>query len=114
MDRDQWIGRYQAGLGGCSGCKQILVIYDRFQTFTFAPTKVFTINSQYIIPGPLGEGQTIYWKVWPYNESRTGAMYSATQNFKVGEGTGINEIRDIQEYVLSPNPVANNMPSHWK
>jgi hypothetical protein len=37
-------------------------------------------------------------------------MYSATQNFKVGEGTGINEISNIREYVLSPNPAAGNEP----
>lgn len=92
------------------GANKYLVIYDRFQTFTFNPTKVFTLNSQYTIPGPLGEGQTIYWKVWPYNESRTGAMYSATQNFRVGLGSGINEIGDIQDYQLNPNPVASQQP----
>ncbi|HEX5111575.1 MAG TPA: hypothetical protein VFV79_01930 [Saprospiraceae bacterium] len=92
------------------GANRYLIIYDRFQTFTFNPTKVFSNNSTYTIPGPLGLGQTIYWKVWPFNESRTGAMYSATQNFKVGEGTGINEIRDIQDYMLNPNPVANQQP----
>jgi len=92
------------------GANRYLIIYDRFQTFTFNPTKVFSNNSTFTIPGPLGLGQTIYWKVWPYNESRTGAMYSATQNFKVGEGTGINEISNIREYVLSPNPAAGNEP----
>jgi hypothetical protein len=92
------------------GANQYLVIYDRFSTFTFNPTKVIVSASEYTIPGPLGIGQTIYWKVWPYNESQTGAMYSATQNFKVGEGTGINEIRDIQEYMINPNPAINHQP----
>jgi hypothetical protein len=92
------------------GANKYLVIYDRFANFTFNPTKVFTTTSQYVIPGPLTAGQTIYWKVWPYNESQTGAMYSTTQNFKAGEGTGINEITDIQEYVLSPNPVIDQQP----
>ena len=92
------------------GANKYLVIYDRFSNFSFNPTKVFTTNSQYVIPGPLVDGQTFYWKVWPYNESQTGAMYSATQNFQVGEGTGINEIKDIQEYALTPNPVVNQQP----
>jgi len=92
------------------GANKYLIIYDRFANFTFNPTKVFTLNSQYVIPGPLNNGITYYWKVWPYNESRTGAMYSATQNFVAGEGTGINEIRDISEYALSPNPVIGQQP----
>jgi hypothetical protein len=87
------------------GADRYLIIYDRFPNFSFAPTKVFTLNSQYVIPGPLVSGHTIYWKVWPYNESQTGAMYSPAQNFTVGEGVGINEIVDIQDYALKPNPV---------
>jgi hypothetical protein len=92
------------------GATKYLVIYDRFSNFTFNPTKMFTNTSQLVIPGPLVDGQTFYWKVWPFNESQTDAMYSATQNFTVGEGTGINEIKDIQEYALSPNPVINQEP----
>jgi len=92
------------------GANKYLIIYDRFQTFTFNPTKVFSTTSQYVIPGPLTAGQTIYWKVWPYNESQTGAMYSATQNFKVGTGTAVNEIKDITEFGLNPNPVMIDQP----
>lgn len=91
------------------GANRYLVIYDRFASFTFSPVKTIVRQSQLTIPGPLTENVTYYWKVWPYNESQTDAMYSATQNFKVGTGTGVNEITQVQDYALSPNPSADHL-----
>ncbi len=82
-----------------------LLIYDRFASFTFNPVKVIVYASEYTIPDALVDGTKYYWKVWPYNESQTNAMYSATQNFVAGTGVGINEISDVQDFSLSPNPV---------
>lgn len=85
------------------GANRYIVIIDRFQSFTFNPQKYFVDESQLLIDS-LTLLTTYYWKVWPYNETRTCAGYSAVQNFKVGIGTGVNEIGDIEKYVLSPNP----------
>ncbi len=54
--------------------------------------------------------QTYYWKVYPFNESETCAGFSPTQTFKVSGGTGINEISDINDYMLIPNPSIDNAP----
>ncbi|HJW28829.1 MAG TPA: T9SS type A sorting domain-containing protein, partial [Saprospiraceae bacterium] len=91
------------------GANQYLVIYDRFSSFTNNPVKTIVTSSQYTITATLTNGVTYFWKVWPFNESRTGAMYSATQNFKVGTGTGINEIKSVTDYILTPNPVAGHV-----
>ena len=93
------------------GANKYLVKYDRFSSFTFAPVDTIVSSSQFIIPGPLSENVTYFWKVWPYNESQTGAGYSATQSFRAAFGTGVNEITDVTDYTLSPNPVADHVPA---
>lgn len=90
------------------GANKYLVIYDRFQSFTFNPVKVIVSASELLITTALNENTVYYWKVWPYNESKTGAGYSATQNFRAATGTGVNDIREISGYTLHPNPVRNN------
>ncbi|MDQ3016890.1 MAG: zinc-dependent metalloprotease [Bacteroidota bacterium] len=92
------------------GANRYMVLIDRFSSFTFSPQKYFVYSSELTID-ELPLGVTYYWKVWPYNESQTGAGYSQTQNFKVGEGTGVNDISEINDYVLSPNPTANGQES---
>jgi hypothetical protein len=90
------------------GANKYLLIYDRFASFTFNPQKVIVTASEYVIPGPLMLNVTYHWKVWPYNETQTGAMYSPTQNFLVGTGTAVNDISDISDYAVSPNPVSDH------
>lgn len=91
------------------GANKYMVMYDRFASFTFNPVKTIVDESELIIPGPLTDNANYFWKVWPYNETQTGAMYSPTQNFVAGLGTGINEITDIQDYALTPNPVSDHV-----
>jgi len=86
------------------GANRYMVIIDRFASFTFNPQKYFVTESTLTLIDGLTEDKPYYWKVWPYNESQTGAMYSPTQNFIVGTGVGVNEIKEINEYALSPNP----------
>lgn len=90
------------------GANKYLVIYDRFMSFTFNPQKAIVSSSELLITENLSEGATYYWKVWPYNESQTGAGYSATQNFVASTGTAVNNIREINAHALSPNPVRNH------
>lgn len=85
------------------GANKYLVIIDRFASFTFNPQK-FIVDESELTIDELTSMATYYWKVWPYNESQTGAGYSATQNFKVGTGTAVNEIREVETFALTPNP----------
>ena len=93
------------------GANKYLVVYDRFASFTFDPVKTIVSSSELVIAAELELNRTYYWKVWPYNESMTGAGYSAPQNFKVGTGTAVNEIRDISDFALTPNPVKDHIPA---
>ena len=93
------------------GANTYLVIYDRFSSFTFNPVKTIVTASELLITEELTVDKPYYWKVWPYNESMTDAGYSATQNFLTGTGTAVNEIRDISDFALSPNPVIDHIPA---
>lgn len=86
------------------GANKYMILLSRSASFTIDPHKYFTSQSTYTVTEVLTEGITYYWKVWPYNESQTGAMYSPTQTFRAGGGVGVNEIKEISDYVLSPNP----------
>lgn len=90
------------------GATHYLLIIDRFPSFTNNPQKFFVTESEFVIDG-LTPLQLYYWKVWPYNESQTCALYSPTQNFRVGTGVAVNEIKDINNYIVSPNPITSDM-----
>jgi len=91
------------------GANKYIVMYARNASFTVNPVKEIVTESQYLITAQLSENITYYWRVWPYNESMTGAGYSTTQNFVAGTGVGVNEIREITGYALSPNPVTGDI-----
>ncbi len=93
------------------GANRYMVLVDRFASFTFNPQKYFVDESTLTIIDGLTEGIKYYWKVWPYNESQTGALYSPAQNFIVGTGVGVNEIKEINHYSLYPNPVNDDQQS---
>ncbi|MGB3079097.1 MAG: zinc-dependent metalloprotease [Saprospiraceae bacterium] len=93
------------------GANKYMILFAQNNSFTINPHKYFSTSSQLTIDIDLPAGATIYWKVWPYNESQTGAMYSATQTFKVGTGVGVNEIKEINAYTISPNPVSIHQES---
>ena len=90
------------------GATDYLVMVARNSSFSLNVQTFLTTQSQVIIDElPV---QTYYWKVFPFNESRTCAGFSPTQSFKVSGGTGINEIGDINEYMLFPNPSMDKAP----
>jgi hypothetical protein len=47
---------------------------------------------------------TYYWRVWPYNESQTGARWAATQNFHTGEPSAVKTISSVESLEVCPNP----------
>ena len=89
------------------GANKYMILVAQNASFTINAEKYFTTASTLTLEDDLIEGGNYFWKVWPYNESQTGAMYSATQNFRAGGGVGINEIKEINNYSLVPNPVNN-------
>lgn len=93
------------------GANKYMLLLAQNASFTINPKKYFVTASELTIPIDLIAGNLYYWKVWPYNESQTGAGYSAPQNFRVGNGTGINDIKEINDYSLYPNPVNDDRQS---
>jgi hypothetical protein len=73
--------------------------------------RVIVAESQYIVDELAPVGSLFHWKVWPYNESKTDAGFSAPQNFRLGMGTGVNEITDISDYSITPNPALEGQPN---
>lgn len=93
------------------GANRYMILFAQNASFTINSHKYFSTSSTLTIDIDLPVNANIYWKVWPYNESQTGAMYSATQTFKVGSGVGVNEIKEINAYSLAPNPVSLHQES---
>ncbi|MGB4848394.1 MAG: zinc-dependent metalloprotease [Saprospiraceae bacterium] len=93
------------------GANRYMILIAQNNSFTINLHKYFSTSSTVTIDVDLPVGNTFYWKVWPYNETQTAAMYSATQNFKVGSGVGVNEIKEINAYSISPNPVSAHQES---
>ena len=89
------------------GANKYMILVAQNASFSINAEKYFTTASTLTLENDLIEGGNYFWKVWPYNESQTGAMYSATQNFRAGGGVGINEIKEVSNYSLVPNPVNN-------
>ena len=89
------------------GATHYLVVLARNASFTIDPER-FVVEESELTIDALVLGRTYHWKVWPYNQTITDAGFSATQNFVVGEGVGVNDINEINEYVISPNPISND------
>ncbi len=89
-----------------AGANQYLFIVDRFSSFTSAPQRIVVSESN-IVLDELSSGSRYYWKVWPFNESQTGAGWSETQQFIVGTTSAVNEISSVEEFDVYPNPVTD-------
>jgi hypothetical protein len=88
------------------GANQYLFIVDRFSSFTSAPKRTIVTGSS-IVLDELTSGARYYWKVWPFNESQTGAGWSETQSFIVGTTSAVNEISSVESFDVYPNPVTD-------
>jgi Secretion system C-terminal sorting domain len=89
------------------GANQYLFIVDRFSSFTSAPQRIL-VGESGIVLDELKKDVRYFWKVWPFNESQTGAGWSATQSFMVGLTSSVNEISSVEDYNVYPNPVTND------
>ncbi|RLD21929.1 MAG: hypothetical protein DRI69_02715 [Bacteroidetes bacterium] len=88
------------------GANQYLFIVDRFSSFTSAPLRIIVSESSVVLD-ELSSGSRYYWKVWPFNESQTGAGWSETESFIVGTSSAVNEIASVEEFDVFPNPVTD-------
>lgn len=89
-----------------AGANQYLFIVDRFSSFTSAPQR-FVVSESRVELEELSSGSRYYWKVWPFNESQTGAGWSETMSFIVGSTSAVNEIASVEEFDVYPNPVTD-------
>jgi hypothetical protein len=85
------------------GATTYLVIIDRSSTFGLIPRR-FIVNESFLTVTGLSVNLTYYWRVWPYNESQTGARWAATQNFHTGEPSAVKTISSVESLEVFPNP----------
>lgn len=86
------------------GATDYLVIVDRSSSFTFVP-KRFRVQESFLTIDELTPNVNYFWKVWPYNESVTGAGWGPTQTFRTGLSSGVKEISSVNRFDVFPNPV---------
>jgi hypothetical protein len=89
------------------GATHYLVIIDRSATFSFVPRR-FLVNESFLTVTGLAVNINYYWRVWPYNESKTGARWGATQNFHTGEPSAVKTISSVDILDVFPNPAVGS------
>lgn len=93
------------------GATDYLVIVDRSQSFTLLPER-FIVQESFLVIDELTPDRTYYWRLWPYNESRTGAGWAATQFFVTGISAAVPTIPSVERLDVYPNPVASSQSLH--
>jgi hypothetical protein len=83
-----------------------LVIVDRSASFAFIPRR-FIVQESFLTVDGLMPNVNYFWKLWPYNESQTGAGWAATQMFHTGEVSAVETIPSVNALEVFPNPVAS-------
>ena len=82
-----------------------LIIVDRSATFSLVPRRFWASESFLTVDG-LSPNLTYYWRVWPFNESRTGAGWSPSQSFHTGEVSAVSTIHSVSRLDIFPNPLS--------
>ena len=90
-----------------SGANQYLLIVDTDANFSTAPKRYILNKSDHVLQD-LVSATKYFWKVWPFNESQTGAGWADTQSFLTGTSTSVQEIPFIESFNLFPNPVTGD------
>ena len=88
------------------GADQYLLIIDRFSSFTLTPKRYIVDESEFVLED-LEANRTYYWRVWPFNESQTGAGWGETESFLTGVSSGVIQIASVEDFSIFPNPVSN-------
>ncbi len=88
------------------GANQYLVVIDRIGSFTLQPQRYIVTESELELDN-LNPNLRYFWRVWPFNESFTGAGWSATQSFTTGTSTSVQEIASVNDFSIFPNPSTN-------
>jgi hypothetical protein len=86
------------------GATDYLVIVDRSPGFTFGP-KRYIVQQSFLALDALTPNVNYYWRVWPFNESVTGAGWGATENFRTGTASAVEMISSVSRLEVFPNPV---------
>ncbi len=72
-------------------------------------TRVFLTDGQndILIEQPFNPGQEYLWRVYPYNQSSTGAGFSEIFSFFPGEATSVAQLEEVDSFEIIPNLVSN-------
>lgn len=85
------------------GATDYLLIIARNSTFSISPQRIIVQESNYVVEA-LTPNVNYYWKVWPFNEGRTGAGWAETQNFHTSIASGVATIPSVDRFEVFPNP----------
>lgn len=91
------------------GATDYLVIVDRASSFTFTPQR-FLVSESFLTIEQLTPNVNYFWKVWPFNESRTGAGWAPHQQFRTGVASAVTSIPYVEHLDVFPNPVHREQP----
>lgn len=77
----------------------------RFEGFNVVEHRYNVIGTS-ITVNNLKADKTYYWRLWPYNAQYVCEMYSDTASFSTGVLSAINDIEEVEEVRVAPNPLA--------
>lgn len=87
------------------GADKYLLEIDRFSSFTVDPYRVIVNGTTKVVNEYFEANKSYKWRVTPFNEYSTCASPSTVFSLTTGAQVGTVEIRGINDWTISPNPV---------
>lgn len=82
-----------------------LVMIDRLPGFTFQPQR-FIVSQSNLTLDNLEAEKRYYWRIYPFNASRTCAGWSVSQSFFTSVSSPVKEISAVNDVQIYPNPTS--------
>ncbi len=87
------------------GATDYLLIVSRNAGFSLFPQR-FIVQESFFTLDELTPDVNYFWRVWPFNETQTGAGWATTQNFHTGLSSGVETISAVDRLDVFPNPAS--------
>jgi len=102
-----WVGLDWEPVAGATG--YIVEVDRKNSLFGNKPSIKFVYGGTYVEFEGIFDSNTEYdWRVIPINDGYYCAAPSSIGKFRTGESTSVNEIDEILNYSISPNPLSSN------
>ena len=88
------------------GATDYLVIIARNSAFSITPQRVI-VSESFLTIEALTPNVNYFWRVWPFNQSQTGAGWAPTQVFHTGLSSGVKTITTVDRFDVFPNPASS-------